>query len=71
MKSESWTLKANDIDKLKAFEMICYGRMLQISWTDHRTNNSVTNEIGADGEQVAIVRKRAHDWSAEPLHIHF
>ena len=37
--------------------MIYYGRKLQISWTDHRTNNSVTNEIGADGEQVAIVRK--------------
>jgi len=48
--SELWTLKANDIDKLKAFEMMCYRRMLRISWKDHRTNEYVLNEIGADME---------------------
>ena len=56
--SESWTLKANNIDKLKAFEMTCYRRMLQISWNYHRTNKSVISEIGADRQLVAPVRKR-------------
>jgi len=37
--SISWTLKANDVDKLKAFEMTCYKRLLPISY--HRTNESV------------------------------
>ena len=30
---ETWTLKKTDTDKILAFEMYCYRRMLQISWT--------------------------------------
>jgi len=55
---ESWTLKASDIDKLKAFEMTCYRRMLRISWKDHRTNESLLEEIGTDREIVACVKKQ-------------
>jgi len=72
--SESRTLKAYDIDKLKAFEMTCYRRMLRISWTEHRTNESVLNEIGIDRELVATCKETeiailwAHDQSTEPLH---
>jgi len=56
--------------------MTCYRRMLSISWKDHRTNESVMNEIGENRELVATVRKqttvlRVHDHSTEPLHIHF
>ena len=75
--SESWTLKANDSDKLKAFDMTCYRRTLRISWTGHRINESVMNEIGADRELVTTARKRklhvlvAHDQSTEPLYVHF
>jgi len=43
--SQSWTLKANDTDNVKAFEMTRYRHMLWISWTEHRTNESVLNEI--------------------------
>jgi len=32
--------------------------MLSISWKDHRTNESVMNEIGANRELVATVRKQ-------------
>jgi len=35
-----------------------YRRMLRISWTEHRTNESVLNEIGIDRELVATVKKR-------------
>jgi len=57
--SESWTLKANDIDKLKAFEMtLCYRRMLRISWTERRTSESVLKEIGMDRQLVATAKKR-------------
>jgi len=31
--------------------------MLRISWTEHRTNESVLNEIGIDRELAAIVKK--------------
>jgi len=45
--SESWTLKANST-KLKAFETYCDRK-------DPRINESVLNEIGADGEFVATI----------------
>jgi len=55
--SESRILEASLIDKLnlKASEMICYRRVLRISWRDLRTNKPVLNEIGADRELVATV----------------
>ena len=73
--SESRTLKANDIDKLKASEMTCYRRMLRISRTDRRTNESAMNEIGANRKQVATARKRnlqyfRHMITAQNLCIH-
>ncbi|CAG9829743.1 unnamed protein product [Diabrotica balteata] len=37
--SETWTLKKADKNKLDAFEMWVYRRMLRISWIDHRTNS--------------------------------
>ena len=51
--SESWTLKGGDVGKLKAVEMTYYRRVPWVSWKDHRTNESVLHEIGADRESVA------------------
>ena len=56
--SGSCTLKANDTDKLKANEMTCYDVCCEWGWTDHGINESVVNEIGADRELVAAVRKQ-------------
>jgi len=39
--SESWTLKAADKKRLEASEMTAYCRMMRISWTEHRTNQSI------------------------------
>ena len=36
--AEGWTLKKDDERRLEAAEMWCYRRMLQISWTEKRTN---------------------------------
>ena len=35
---ESWTLSQKYVDKLKAFEMRCYRRILKITWKERRTN---------------------------------
>jgi len=37
---EAWTLKLSSINKLEAFEMWVYRRMLRIPWTDHTTKRS-------------------------------
>jgi len=56
--SESWALKASNIDKLKAFEMTCYRRMLRINWKDHRTNESILEELDIGREIVALVKRQ-------------
>ena len=42
---ESWTLKLVDERKISAFEMWLWRRILGISWTEHRTNQSVREEV--------------------------
>ncbi|XP_078594332.1 uncharacterized protein LOC144872099 [Branchiostoma floridae x Branchiostoma japonicum] len=39
---EAWTLHAKDTQKIQAFEMKCYRKLLRFSWTKHRTNDSGT-----------------------------
>ena len=39
--SETWNLKKADINKLTAFEMMCYCRILKIEWFHHVTNEKV------------------------------
>jgi len=43
---ETWTLNKAHINKINAFEMWCWRRMLRIPWTVKRTNVSVREEIG-------------------------
>ena len=40
---ETWRLKA--VDVRRGFEMTAYRRLLRVSWTTHRTNTSVLQEI--------------------------
>lgn len=39
--AETFTLKKQNVKKLKAFEMWIYHRMLKISWSEHVTNEEV------------------------------
>ena len=38
---ESWTISKKSMDKLKAFEMKCYRRLLKITWKEKKTNDYV------------------------------
>ena len=55
---ESWTLRAADSKRLQAFEMPCCRRMLKISWTEHRTNDSVLNEMRTERQILETVKRR-------------
>ena len=55
---ESWTLRAADINRLQALEMSCYRRTLKISWTEHRTNESVLKEMGTERKILETVKRR-------------
>ena len=42
---ESWTLKKAKHQKIDAFELWCWIRLLRVPWTARRSNQSILNEI--------------------------
>jgi len=54
---EEWTLKKSDRNRIEAFEMWCWRKMLSISWQGHRTNDSILTELGLERELMGRVAK--------------
>ena len=42
---ESWTVKKVDRGRIDAFELWCWRRLLRVSWTARRSNQSILKEI--------------------------
>ena len=42
---ESWTIKKAECQRIDAFELWCWRRILRISWTAKRSNQSILKEI--------------------------
>ena len=42
---ESWTIKKADHQRIDAFELWCWRRLLRVPWTARRSNQSVLKEI--------------------------
>jgi len=45
---ESWTIKKAECQRIDVFELWCWRRLLRISWTARRSNQSILNEISLD-----------------------
>ena len=63
---ESWTLTAELERKILALEMRCYRKILNISYVDHVTNQTVRNmvfqAIGPHDNLLAIVKQQKLKW---------
>jgi len=44
--AESWTIKRSDRDRINSLEIWCWHRLLGVSWREHRTNESILDEMG-------------------------
>ena len=44
---ESWTLKKAERQKIDAFELWCWRRLLRVPWTGRRSNQSILKEISS------------------------
>ena len=44
---ESWTVKKAERRKIYAFELWCWRRLLRVSWTARRSNQSILKEISS------------------------
>ena len=45
---ESWTIKKAERQRIDAFELWCWRRLLRVPWTARRSNQSVLEEIGPE-----------------------
>ena len=45
---ESWTIKKAELWKIDAFELWCWRRLLRVSWTARRSNQSILKEISPE-----------------------
>ena len=42
---ESWTVKKAECQRIEAFELWCWRRLLRVPWTARRSNQSILKEI--------------------------
>ena len=45
---ESWTIKKAESQRIDAFELWCWKRLLRVPWTARRSNQSILKEISPD-----------------------
>ena len=44
----SWTIKKAEHQRIDAFELWCWRRLLRVPWTTRRSNQSILNEINPE-----------------------
>ena len=45
---ESWTIKKAESQRMNAFELWCWRRLLRVPWTTRRSNQSILKEISPE-----------------------
>ena len=45
---ESWTIKKAELQRIDAFELWCWRKLLRVPWTARRSNHSILKEISSE-----------------------
>ena len=54
---ESWTIKKAECQRIDAFELWCWRRLLRVPWTARRSNQSILKEISHEYSLVGLMLK--------------
>ena len=54
---ESWTVKKADCQRIDAFELWCWRRLLKVPWTARRSNQSILREANPEYSLEGLMRK--------------
>ena len=54
---ESWTIKKAEHQRIDAFELWCWRRLLKFPWTARRSNQSILKEIGSEYSLEGLMLK--------------
>ena len=55
---ESWTIKKAECQRIDAFELWCWRRLLRVPWTAKRSNQSILGEISPGCSLERLMLKR-------------
>ena len=72
---ERWSIKKAEHQRIDAFELWCWRRLLRISWTARRSNQSILKEISPEYSSEGLMLKlqyfghlmRRSDWLEKTL----
>ena len=53
---ESWTINKVEHQKVDAFELWCWRRLLRVSWTAGRSNQSILKEINPEYSEGLMLK---------------
>ena len=69
---ESWTIKKAECQRIDAFELWCWRRLLRVPWATRRSNQSILKEISPgcslEGLTDAEAESPLATWCVEPTH---
>ena len=54
---ESWTVKKAECQRIDAFELWCWRRLLRVPWTARRSNQSILKEISPEHSLEGLMLK--------------
>ena len=54
---ESWTIKKAEWQRINAFELWCWRRLLRVSWTARRSSQSILKEISPEYSLEGLMLK--------------
>ena len=54
---ESWTIKKAEYQRIDALELLCWRRLLRVSWTARRSNRSILKEISPEYSLEGLMLK--------------
>ena len=59
---ESWTVKKAERQRIDAFELWCWRRLLRVPWTARRSNQSILKEISPGCSLEGLMLKLKHQY---------
>ena len=54
---ESWTIKKSECQRIDAFELWCWRRLLRVPWMERRSNQSILKEISPENSLEGLMLK--------------
>ena len=65
---ESWTVKKAEHQRIDAFELWCWRRLLRVPWTAGRSNQSILNEISPGCSLEGLMLKLKLQYFSHLMH---